>query len=106
VRMSIEHFLDSFYPGLNLSYCWCSLFFCISYIFPCMFRLCSKANFFDVIINRHQKVCFVRYFLIVSHGIPILVPRTHGNSVFVTLIWNVFFIPALCSSYLYILRVV
>jgi hypothetical protein len=62
-----------------------------------------EANFFELIINRHHKVNFVRFFLIVSHGLPILGPRTHTNFVFVTLIWYVRFIPAHCSSYQYFL---
>jgi hypothetical protein len=46
-----------------------------------MSRECPKAGFFDVQKLRHQKIVFLKRFVMVLHGIAVLVPRTHLNSV-------------------------
>jgi hypothetical protein len=42
---------------------------------------CPKAVFFYVQKIRLQKIVFLKRFVTVSHGIAVLVPQTHLNSV-------------------------
>jgi hypothetical protein len=92
--------INSQFPGTSMIYCsnfesflfsselifgvfsWCSHI--LDMIFPYKLFVsieCPKAVFFIVRKIRHQKIVLLKRFVIVSHGIAVLVPRTHSNSV-------------------------
>jgi hypothetical protein len=67
------HFLGVFW--------WCSHILDIIFLYPFMSSEWPKAVFFYVQKIRHQKIVFLKQFVMVLHGIAVLVPQTHSNSV-------------------------